>query len=339
MKSINLLAVALAFTVVACSDATMDEPVELVTVTRSVTDDVPMLSFGSLSEFNNVVDTLAAFKSDNERLDWMKQHYADFYSLQNAYYDAMDAAGELGETEDEYNAFKEQFSMLYFPMEREDAGFYIPMQDLNKAFLVNASGNVKIAGQIINMKDINNYETLMELGRAYYTLPQVTMYAGVEYFGLNQKVDPVGSEYDSGWAEYGKRKVKLKLRKRIDNYVMLFHTEFCFRKKTWIGWINYSAGAVISGTVKDSEGSLVIPVNSASDHASSHDRDYTLGFFYVKPTGLYYVPSLICDITVNYNDVATPLKYHHEMLEARYNGQPNSSTGPFGPITILNQYL
>lgn len=334
MKSINLLAVVLAFTVVACGDATMDEPVESVTVTRSVTDDVPMLSFGSLSEFNNVVNTLAAFKSDNERLDWMKQHYADFYSLQNAYYDAMDAAGELGETEDEYNAFKEQFSMLYFPMEREYAGFYIPMQDLNKAFLVNASGNVKIAGDIVNMKDINNYETLMELGRAYYTLPQVTTYASYDTFKMGSNVSPVGAEYDSGWAEYGKRKVKLKLRKRISNDEMLFHTEFCFRKKTWIGWVNYSAAATITGTAREVDG-MVIQINSASDHASSHDRDYLCTVKYFRSTGIYSVPSLYCNITVNYQDVSTPLKYQHTMLEARAYVAPGLPVGPIVPVRVL----
>ena len=47
------------------------------------------------------------------------------------------------------------------------------MKDLDAAFLVNADGNVRIGNEVVNKADINSYDELMNLDRAYYSLPSV----------------------------------------------------------------------------------------------------------------------------------------------------------------------
>lgn len=98
--------------------------------------------------------------------------------------------------------------------------------------------------------------------------------------------------------------------------------------------MNYSAAATITGTAREVDG-MVIQINSASDHASSHDRDYLCTVKYFRSTGIYSVPSLYCNITVNYQDVSTPLKYQHTMLEARAYVAPGLPVGPIVPVRVL----
>ena len=65
--------------------------------------------------------------------------------------------------------------MLYFPEEGDDYSAYLPVKDENVAKLLNANGEVSINGEIVNLKDINSYQQLIDLGIAAteenYTIP------------------------------------------------------------------------------------------------------------------------------------------------------------------------
>lgn len=136
--------------------------------TRSSNDNV--LSFKDCNEFNDALEILTDLPSDEERMQWVSNRYPDFKSIQMLYWEAMD---EMGKMEDvgieEYETFQEKYSTLYFPKFMEDAGYYIPMTNLTAAFLCNQDCEVIIGEQLLSFKDIDDYGTLMDLGRAYYS--------------------------------------------------------------------------------------------------------------------------------------------------------------------------
>lgn len=98
-----------------------------------------------------------------------------FYSLYDYFIDAMNEAESYYDRPGGYEEFKAKYSMLYFPEEGNDYSAYLPVKDKNIAKLLNANGEVSINGKTINLKDINSYKQLMDLGIAPvgegYTIP------------------------------------------------------------------------------------------------------------------------------------------------------------------------
>ena len=82
----------------------------------------------------------------------------------------------------------------------EDMGFYIPMTDLDKAYLVNRNCEVSIAGNIKSLRDIHDYSTLMMLDRAYYSMEKPMTLGTVYNFTIkHDDQNSVGPEYESDW--------------------------------------------------------------------------------------------------------------------------------------------
>jgi hypothetical protein len=137
-------------------------------------------------------------------------------------------------------------------------------------------------------------------------------------------MDPVGPDYDSGWTTYGNRKVKLKAHRRFETFtpspgfngsISWLHLEFCFRKKTWIGWTNYkskstiSFNATIPGTKRTVQGYFEHNGNSSHDSEIEYPISITADANY----RYYTFVETPCVATITYQGVDKTLKYTWNM--------------------------
>lgn len=86
-----------------------------------------------------------------------------FTSLYDVFVDAMMNAESYYDREGGYEEFKEKYSTLYFPETEDDISAYLPVSDPYLSKFLNKDGEIIIAGETINMKDISSYEQLEEL--------------------------------------------------------------------------------------------------------------------------------------------------------------------------------
>ncbi len=324
--------------IVLSSCTSVEEPQLLQTTgnsissaTRSAEDEGSVLSFENEDAFEAALNMIASFDSDEEKAAWVKSQFPTFKSIQDIYWDAMEEMEESDiNNEKEYESFKNKYADLFFPMVMEDYGFYIPMQNLDAAFLANRNCEVKVGEEVRNLKDIDTYDLLAENGRAYYSIEAPMTVATMGSFQLNSKsMNSVGPEYDSGWRVYGNRKVKLKARRKFNEYnplpnvsgsKSLLHLEFCFRKKTWLGWANYKCRSIIDfkanipglGWTK----TFSFTHKSRSSHDSeleypikiSNDASYTYFTFGEAP----------CEASINFKDISSILKFSWTMPGIQY---------------------
>ncbi|MDE6795757.1 MAG: hypothetical protein K2J63_10715 [Muribaculaceae bacterium] len=348
-KFLMMVILSVTLGLAACSnadDATLD--VERVTSqsenrqTRTQEDSI--LTFESWDEFQTVVDALDQCDSEDEKMQWVNNHYPNFTSIQDLYWEAMHEAGELDDSQDAYDLFCDKYSDLYFPDYLEDIGYYIPMTDLNKAFLVNIKYEVSIAGEIVNMRDITDYETLVNLGRALYS-PEVPMTIGtMGSFSINDfNKNSVGPEYDSGWETIGRRKVKLKARRRFKSYEpipggkeckSLFHLEFCFRRKRDLGWLNYSCRSKINFKASIPGVATPIEVSFEKKEWSSHDYEFAYPIaIWNDATHWYYTyVETPCTATVDFKDINQLLNYSWNMPGIQCVTPISANHAPITPI-------
>ncbi len=331
MKQIFMIALlASAGMWYGCSEADIpsDELLSgsLQEASEKVSETATVLEFESLSDFQNAMNNLSSYNTEEEKIQWVNTHYPNFSSIQELYWDAMAEMAQLdASSEEEYMAFKEKYANLYFPNYREDAGFYIPMTNLDAAFLTNKNCEVSIAGEIVNMKDIESYDVLMDLGRAYYASILPTTRATMGSFNLNSTaMNSVGPEYDSDWTVYdGDRKCKLKARRvfkdnsngMIRGSLSYLHLEFCFRKKTWLGWSNYSSKSTIDFTANIPGVSTPVKANFSNSGTSSHDNEllYPIAITQDSNNWYYTFVETPCVANVGYQGVGKPLVYKWNM--------------------------
>lgn len=318
----------------SCGNEGINQPpdVEFSSSNVSSISGANVLKFDSESALTDAVNELSKLASSKEKLDWVHSHYPGFTSIQDIYTEALVEADEIGDSESDFNNFMKKYDSLYFPLYKEDAGFYVAMRDLNIAFFVNSSYDVIIGNEIKNLKDIDDYSTLMSLGRAYYTIKpnRVASTSDFDDFILPSSGDlnTVGTEYDSGWTQYDKRKVKLKARRRLVDYESKFHTEFCFRKKKPRGWVNYSSKSTINGIIRFSDVYSPISLNKSHDQRSSHDDEVAVP---VAINAKYFIfPGLKCQFTISYQGVPNQLSYSWEMKPARADYYPTPK--PIHPV-------
>ncbi len=291
-----------------------------------------ILSFTSVDEYNQVCDSLATLSSESAKLSWMKNNYPHFYSIQNLYWDAMQEIAAVDNIDlITYNQFNSKYSQLYFPREEDDAGFYIPIRNENQAFVANTNCLVKIANRIVNLRDINSYEDLMESGKAYYASTPMTI-DNSEFVIINRDMDPVGPVYESGWINIGDRRILLKATRHfkadpnLPSYtnaiLSLLRLEFCFRKKTWVGWVNFSATSTTTFIANLGSG-WGKPVMATHDGFSSHDSELTFQIHHaiVNNKHRYYYPQTQCQVTTNLSGLSSPYTFSFTMpyIYCQYN--------------------
>lgn len=284
------------------------------------------ISFSSEKEYEDAYYAISHLSTEEEKANWVKENYPTFYSMHDLYSDAMDEMASYADvTKEIYQKFEDKYCALYFPHYLDDAGFYIPMSDLNASYLVNPNGEVSISDKVKNLIDISDYYSLVNLGRAFYsTESNLTRGDAVEFYLTSTSMNSVGPEYDSGWKEYGDRKVKLKARRRFETINLspqlvgshsLIHLEFCFRKKTWLGWSNYKCKSTISFQFnlfgRGWYGPIIWDHNSTSSHDSEMEYpiiEYNAGDHYV-----YSFVEAPCTATINFADISSPLNYNWTM--------------------------
>lgn len=326
MKVKHLLVALIVPLACACSNDSLNEVVDNSNqpqvVSRSVEN---MLSFDSEASFHQAVATLKSIDSWEEKEAWVKLNFGNFESMQSVYEAAANEAESLDDTKEEYMKFKNKYSSLYFPMYEEDYGYYIPLKDLETAFLVNKDGDVCIAGNVVNKKDLSSYQELMYLGRAYYS-NGINLVAEVATELKDGVV--IGEKYESGWHKENGKKINFKARRLMRDGALKLHIEVSFRKKTWLGWTNYKSHTKLTGEIQlyTDSGILAqtLPLSHESDHASSHDS-YTgplaMGIGSKVPSGnaykqYYRVYKVLGTASVEYRGMPTVQKYSWSMAPA-----------------------
>lgn len=211
--------------------------------TKGSSDETYILKFKDRATFDRLVAQLSNETKEDAKA-W--ENSLGFVSLHTVFEKAMREAENLDESEHAYKAFKAKYAeSLYFPEYKEDYGAYLPLSNPQLAFVLNKNGEALIGNEKVNFKDITEYYQLQLTGEALYEADANTP----SFFLLTEK-QYVGSQYDSGWRvnPEGNRKLKLKIGRRIYDvnptthyFTVKLHFEISFRKKTWLGWSNYSS--------------------------------------------------------------------------------------------------
>lgn len=303
------------------SDETVHAMPNAAVYTADNTNDT-ILSFESENAFRTAITTLAQLESDSVRTEWVKAQYPSFKSIRDIYNAAGEEAATASlQTEVEFKSFQTKYNKLYFPLIEEDAGFYIPIKDEATAFLANANCCVRIAGIVTDLRNINDYSDLMETGKAYYSLETPMLLAAEDIVPITGcDVNSVGDEYTSGWTEYKSRKIMLKARRRFEKLMMtidvpgiksLIHTELCFRKKTWLGWMNYSGKSTMTGIIRfvNSDDFMVLDHNE--NGMSSHDNEipYPVMTDRTHLTGIYGFDAVSTKVKVTLDGISDIMEY------------------------------
>jgi|GEM_PF-1571463 len=216
-----------------------------------------VIKFRDEIAYNKVIEELEGM-SATERLAWTKK-LEGFNSLQEIFEQAMTDVNDVDETEASYMAFKEKYDQyLYFPMYKEDMGFYMPIMVQENASVVNSDGLVIIGNEVKDLKDITGYQDLQATGQAYYNPDEnISLRANVTSVTSGTADNFIGKEIDSGWFQDRDkdRKLRFKFGRKSNKdkinpigpdtpgnrFAMNLKLEISFRKKTWMGWVNYSS--------------------------------------------------------------------------------------------------
>ncbi|MDR2950227.1 MAG: DUF4848 domain-containing protein [Prevotella sp.] len=213
--------------------------------------------------------------NEEERSQWYKT-LEGFNSLQAIFEKAMEDVEDVDETEESYMNFKAKYDKyLYFPMYEEDYGVYIPIIEQEIASVANPDGLVIVGNEVRSLKNITNYSDLQQSGQAYY---EPVKELGMQTKALNP-TENIRSKYigqeSSGWVRRGKRKLQIKFGRRSNQVVapspfrLYLHMEVSFRKKTWIGWVNYSS--ITDTKVDYTYGGIKYTYTLHKNNYSSHD--------------------------------------------------------------------
>ena len=279
-----------------------------------------MLHFNSEKDYQQAIESLASLENKGQKDQWLKSKYGEFTSLKAVYDSAMIDAAKLDESKEAFVQYKNKYKKsLYFANYKDDCGAYLPVTNTDAAYLLNADGNVSIAGKVINKRDVDSYAKLQQASIAMYDNDYSTLTrAGWGYKIIQHTVrvgenrsGNVGEEFDSGWWIQNKRKIRLKCGRKVEKgfslqgyrYTMKIHVEVSFRKKTWLGWANYASE---TETKAEFEGGY----NGTKVHRerawSSHDFYQEIMFepyFDGKGHELWYNGPIEGKLTVNYRGI------------------------------------
>ncbi len=87
-----------------------------------------------------------------------------FTSIYDEFDEAMNEADDYYQREGGYEEFKLKFPNLYYPEHGEDYAAFLPVSDEAVAKLLNQQGKVIIAGEEKDLRDVDSYEKIQELG-------------------------------------------------------------------------------------------------------------------------------------------------------------------------------
>jgi hypothetical protein len=191
---------------------------------------------------------------------------------------------------------------------------------------------VIVGNEVRKVDNIASYEDLQESGQAYYTHnaeeSNILLRNSVDNNIYSIRKRYIGKEQDSGWEKRGKRKLKLKFglqgnKKLAPNpFTLKLHLEVSFRKKTWIGWVNYSSKTTTTGTIN--VGGVQTSINFYKNGSSSHDwysapvtnwwRDVS------SPNGIAYyrTPAISANLTTSFQGFDKPKYCNFNLPSVRF---------------------
>ena len=159
-----------------------------------------------------------------------------FTSIYDSYDNALSESDAYYDTNKHYQAFKQKYANLYFPEHGDDYSVYLPVKDKYVAKLLDLDGNVKIAGKVVNMKDITTYEQLVEAGQTMEDASNLMTRANFQ------------GNYVNGTPELkradGNRKLKVRVYTQPGSSGVMEEIviDVMFRKKGAMGiWYNYKS--------------------------------------------------------------------------------------------------
>lgn len=128
---------------------------EILPKTRSF--EVPMLSFNTLQEYQQLVDSLS-YLSDSELLKWEKTN-PGFTSLYRVHSQAMEEISNASSIQ-EYNQILANFDecLIFNTEDFYDFSVYLPTLNMGKAITMNEKGLVKIGNDTIDVRDFLDFD-------------------------------------------------------------------------------------------------------------------------------------------------------------------------------------
>lgn len=242
MKNVRFfLGVLLIFVLASCSNELLEvETPSASTRTKvlnvfghAIEQNDNVLSFQNADELKEALSKIEqaqlAFKSSSKNLNLANGDvtfaYQGFRSMYDVFDEAMGVAPEYYGSRESYEVFKTKYSSLYFPEVGDDYAAYLPISDKNLAKLANAEGFIQVGEDLIDCKDISDYETLVGLGLT----PPNEKLRSKEVFN-----------YKSG-------DTKLWINYSTDQSKTTYKFEVCFRDKGFMGiWYNRKASSSLS---------------------------------------------------------------------------------------------
>lgn len=293
-----LFSLLAALIMVGCAREDVDmQPREQKISTRSGIQDISMTADSVLQipdeeTLEDLMAELNQFDTEYNKVQFLNQMVPGFVSIQDLYNQALIEADTVNfAANGAYENFKKRHPEFYFANEDGDAGFYIPMEDQDLAYLVPASCEIIIGGVRRNYKDKNVYDKLKAKDLTYSSSQPSTSYQDYIFtpdWGIfvttypfefkGKKVDPlpVQAYTESPWFYNIKkitdpltgkttttkptRKLKISARrlaklckKNGKKYWQgMIHFDVCFRKVNSVGyWVNYKSKTSLSVNLEE----------------------------------------------------------------------------------------
>lgn len=326
----SILFAIVSLVMIACSNedemnlssTVYEKDYEVVTLsdnvqTKSSVGEDKILKFRDENAFQQTVAMLNSF-SQSDFICWEQE--AGFESLRTLFDQAMEDAADLDQTPETYFAFKAKYDgSLYFPEYGEDYGAYLPVSRKELTCVLNKNGDVMVGNDVRNYRDIEDYVSLQLAGDAYYEMDQADKPTPLYY----SNGDYVDSQYDSGWTVIDDRKLKLKIGRRIYDsdrttgyFLMKLHYEISFRKKTALGWSNYSSETTTNTTVTF-DNSQTQTFSQTEEGKSSHDHYFTdhkhSRIVISLGNGEFRTTRINGSATISYRGFVNPVTYNFDM--------------------------
>lgn len=263
-----------------------EQDIEIVKLphTKSSVDsdqDVYIVKFKNNEVLNNTLDKLKGM-SISEKEEWQKS-LGNLKTLYSIYDQAMVEADSLDfSTEEQYKEFKTKYSgALYFPEYKDDFGAYLPILNIDEAFICNEQSEILVGSTLKSYNKIERYEDLQASGQALYeadNAPQTNnLLKSTDSVQTKSTLNEIGQtdsdfreepylfkeQYVSNWSEKKGRRVRIKFGRRIElhnytagqeykpsYYTVELESEVTFRKKAIGAWINYKSNTEAKYDIK-----------------------------------------------------------------------------------------
>ncbi|ULB34959.1 MULTISPECIES: hypothetical protein [Proteiniphilum] len=198
-----------------------------------------ILTFDNEADFRKAVETMR--NNQSETTTFTRSASGEgFTSIYDEFDEAMNEADDYYQREGGYEEFKLKFPNLYYPEHGEDYAAFLPVSDEAVAKLLNQQGKVIIAGEEKDLRDVDSYEKIQELGLGMPEYentdenPSTRAFTDIKYLTLSKEKM---NKKRKAWITL--RGIEVSDKKSKDgSKVKLGRVDLCFRKKGAVHWYN-----------------------------------------------------------------------------------------------------